>query len=705
MLKKFFILFLFFLLNTIVKAQYDTLHYIPPVVYSYFNNQTELIFSTISPTTVTVNVYKSNGNFLFDTTVINNFPVRCIVDNSIPNSELHTNGVIVQGRGLIIRASAPVSVNVRNVARDNFDPNIIGNFSLTSKGDMGLGDSFHNIMYRNTSGVYGIMAVKNNTTITIGTATPQTYLLHAGESILLTSISLGSTLGVQISANNKFVMSSSAHFDSPGGLCHDPIADQLIADDKAGDEFVVIRGYGNSTLEQFTVVATQTNTNFTINNGPTQNIANSGGYLTFQNGVGIGDFKHIVSEKPILIMQGSGISCEGDQAVIPPLKCTGSQSIQTKTFNGMKFEGYVISHPNTVPKLNGVTMANPVVINSTWEYYKFDHTMITPGSDVILTSEGFIHCSIIQDTAAYASFAYFSGFQKNNASEIKFEFSKDAYYLLEGCDNGNLIINRKDATEDQIINITTFGTTTKNVDYNALPNTDTIFVNQYSDTIPITTNYDGIYENYENIVFHIYFTDVCTGKEYVKDTFIVINDYDYMKNIGDTLLNICSENLSTITLNGIIIGGIPDFQYSWLETGSTNNSITIPSSSIKDNDTTFHLTVIDSCMQSQTFPITIIDKCPMVIPNIFTPNNDDKNDMFIIKNLEDYGTISLTILNRWGNVVYENNKYDNTFKGQDNKGNDLVDGVYYYMVKEIVEFTSQLTEKPISVSGYFTIMK
>lgn len=67
---------------------------------------------------------------------------------------------------------------------------------------------------------------------------------------------------------------------------------------------------------------------------------------------------------------------------------------------------------------------------------------------------------------------------------------------------------------------------------------------------------------------------------------------------------------------------------------------------------------------------------PIVIPNIITPNNDNTNDLFIIKNLEDWENKELIILNRWGQVVYYDNDYKNDWKGT-YEGKPLVDGVYF----------------------------
>lgn len=72
--------------------------------------------------------------------------------------------------------------------------------------------------------------------------------------------------------------------------------------------------------------------------------------------------------------------------------------------------------------------------------------------------------------------------------------------------------------------------------------------------------------------------------------------------------------------------------------------------------------------------ITIVAN-DLFIPNVFTPNGDGKNDNFVIIGIEGYERVAITIVNRWGNEVYRNENYDNTWSG---KG--LNEGTYYYII-------------------------
>lgn len=68
--------------------------------------------------------------------------------------------------------------------------------------------------------------------------------------------------------------------------------------------------------------------------------------------------------------------------------------------------------------------------------------------------------------------------------------------------------------------------------------------------------------------------------------------------------------------------------------------------------------------------------CETIIPNVFTPNGDGKNDTFTILNLEHYPNSALTVYTRWGRKVFENTNYRNDWDGS-----NLEDGSYYFILK------------------------
>jgi hypothetical protein len=69
------------------------------------------------------------------------------------------------------------------------------------------------------------------------------------------------------------------------------------------------------------------------------------------------------------------------------------------------------------------------------------------------------------------------------------------------------------------------------------------------------------------------------------------------------------------------------------------------------------------------------DETPF-IPNVFTPNNDGKNDFFEILNLPDNGA-ELIVTNRTGTIVYRDDNYRTSNLWD---GGDSPDGIYFYQL-------------------------
>lgn len=75
----------------------------------------------------------------------------------------------------------------------------------------------------------------------------------------------------------------------------------------------------------------------------------------------------------------------------------------------------------------------------------------------------------------------------------------------------------------------------------------------------------------------------------------------------------------------------------------------------------------------------IIESC--VLPQGISPNGDGVNDCFDLSFLAmEPGIAKLQIFNRYGRKVFESTDYTNEFCGQDENGNNLVTGTYFYVL-------------------------
>ena len=88
---------------------------------------------------------------------------------------------------------------------------------------------------------------------------------------------------------------------------------------------------------------------------------------------------------------------------------------------------------------------------------------------------------------------------------------------------------------------------------------------------------------------------------------------------------------------------------------------------------------------SSTMEHTVYVEDNLVFPNVMTPNGDNINDVFAIKNLNPDLRNNLTIYNRWGKKVYERDDYRTYEKDgviynaeQGFTAAGLSDGVFYF---------------------------
>jgi gliding motility-associated-like protein len=80
------------------------------------------------------------------------------------------------------------------------------------------------------------------------------------------------------------------------------------------------------------------------------------------------------------------------------------------------------------------------------------------------------------------------------------------------------------------------------------------------------------------------------------------------------------------------------------------------------------------------FPCACCSFDKLQIPSGITPNGDGKNDVFFITNSEKCD-FSITVYNRWGNIVYKDGHYQNNWEGENENGEKLPQGTYYILIE------------------------
>lgn len=185
-------------------------------------------------------------------------------------------------------------------------------------------------------------------------------------------------------------------------------------------------------------------------------------------------------------------------------------------------------------------------------------------------------------------------------------------------------------------------------------------------------------------------TGVCTNS-FDQTVTIVEPPTSILATVADVSISL--PDLATGEFTVLIEGpsGVPPYQVSIELTAPTfpPQSVFIDFTTATLDPSTGDYEITFSDLFAGSYEITVRDDtgCDIVltqevgyddsifVPNIFTPNDDDINETFTIRNLPSDGVI-LIVSNRWGKVVYESHNYQNDWDGGNNS-----DGTYFYRIK------------------------
>ncbi|NVO03607.1 MAG: CotH kinase family protein [Bacteroidetes bacterium] len=177
---------------------------------------------------------------------------------------------------------------------------------------------------------------------------------------------------------------------------------------------------------------------------------------------------------------------------------------------------------------------------------------------------------------------------------------------------------------------------------------------------------------------------------------------EFTINIAPPPILTNSENQEICIPNSVQLTASGASYYSW--TPSTGLSCTnCPSPIASPLENTTYIIVGSNgpgagCKDTASLTVSITNDCPEIyIPNGFSPNGDNNNDVYFI-----YGTIAkfeLVIYNRWGQEIFKTNDqtigWDGTYKGE-----KLQSGVYAYKVS-LTDYKGIVTLK----TGNITLMR
>ncbi len=123
--------------------------------------------------------------------------------------------------------------------------------------------------------------------------------------------------------------------------------------------------------------------------------------------------------------------------------------------------------------------------------------------------------------------------------------------------------------------------------------------------------------------------------------------------------------------------------YGWdLGDGTTSSQFDPTNTYTEVGTYTATLTVTDTngCVSVYSADITTEGTSTLIIPNVFSPNNDGVNDVF---NLSGTNIVEVdgAIINRWGQVLFTINALQAGWDGMTLSGVPAAEGTYYYIIK------------------------
>ena len=135
-------------------------------------------------------------------------------------------------------------------------------------------------------------------------------------------------------------------------------------------------------------------------------------------------------------------------------------------------------------------------------------------------------------------------------------------------------------------------------------------------------------------------------------------------------------------------GGTPPYFFSW-----SNSELTPSIYDLSKGNYIVEITDNNNCEFKRKYFVGEVGEC-LNIPTVFTPNGDGNNDTWVIRNIENYETVFIQVINDTGIPIYTSDNYNPWNAEVD--GIKIKDGVYYYII---------VLDGETSFSGPLTIIR
>lgn len=185
-------------------------------------------------------------------------------------------------------------------------------------------------------------------------------------------------------------------------------------------------------------------------------------------------------------------------------------------------------------------------------------------------------------------------------------------------------------------------------------------------------------QNLQNVSGGVYTLTVTDANNCSENLQVIIEEPAQIAALLDVTHNTC-EQTSAGVIEAKIVGGLPPYSILW-NTGETSTIIT----GLTPGEYFAIITDASGCQATDTAKVITLNinvgTDQIVIPNVFTPNGDNINDlMSVIFNITGYESFDFVVLNRWGNKVFETKDPSVSWDGGKHP-----DGTYFYVLKAVL---------------------
>ncbi|AZA87963.1 gliding motility-associated C-terminal domain-containing protein [Chryseobacterium shandongense] len=438
-------------------AQLDTDHWFAPMASKVGDTSLEgyLYLSTNETTPFTVQIF--NDNIIYTSVQLSKGnPAEIAIPNSFLITTNQQDLFTPNSMGMYVKGTKKFFANYRFSLQNHAE-------IITSKGLAGLGTTFYAAMAPNNSNApnvsapiinstIGITATEDNTSVVVsgynpnvifsdGSSTPtQTFTLNKGQSYIMdvravdSPFNLDGLIGAKIAATKPVSVTNGnfngMHYPANGLSNNDILMDQAVPVDRLGKDFVVVKGNGSGTspMESALVIATENNTQITINgvnSGITLNegqyyMIPSSNYINQGSGIynmGISTNKNAYVYQFLAGVSGGNEFPTGGMNFIPPLSCflpnkideigfinkIGNQTFSTRLNIITQTGATVTLNGNAIAASNGPV---PVSGNPNWVTYSIPSISGT----ITVNSTKSVTAGIAAGSGAVGYGGYFAGF-------------------------------------------------------------------------------------------------------------------------------------------------------------------------------------------------------------------------------------------------------------------------------------------------------